>query len=436
MKKILILAYDFPPLTTAGAARPFSWYKNAKKFGYYPIVVARKWPNSINQLTDRFIATADESGYESQVTEFGTIYTVNHLPSIKERMMLKYGSDKLTLIRKFISVIELIGRFNFSWLDDKNEMNKVFQQIASIEKPAIIIATGEPHILFTYCKKYNKRSKTPYVIDYRDGWHTNHKKEKRNLLSRIITKIELKQEVGALNNALFFTSVIPQLVDTIRNKILPKDGYVIPNSVDIDMYNELNIAIDKKKFRLVNTGTIYDFEYIDIFEAGIEKFITENNPTDFEVHFYGLDINPNNSVEKLKALAKKFPQHIFLNERKSKSEIIKIQKEATLLLNLIPGSHEKGIIAMKTYEYLAAKRPIIVIPSEPSKKTPIFPEKKYLTFALTSDEVCDVVKDFYTRYKNGDDLNLPITEEELYSISNEHAAKILFQKLDEQLNLQ
>ncbi len=41
MKKVLIIAYDFPPLNSVGAKRPYSWYKYFKKYNVYPIVITR-----------------------------------------------------------------------------------------------------------------------------------------------------------------------------------------------------------------------------------------------------------------------------------------------------------------------------------------------------------------------------------------------------------
>jgi hypothetical protein len=39
MKKVLILAYDFPPYVSVGGLRPYSWCKCFHEFRIYPIVV-------------------------------------------------------------------------------------------------------------------------------------------------------------------------------------------------------------------------------------------------------------------------------------------------------------------------------------------------------------------------------------------------------------
>ena len=39
MKKVLILAYDFPPYVSVGGLRPYSWYKYFHEFGLYSVFV-------------------------------------------------------------------------------------------------------------------------------------------------------------------------------------------------------------------------------------------------------------------------------------------------------------------------------------------------------------------------------------------------------------
>ena len=45
MKKIVIICYDFPPLNSIGAQRPYSWFQNFKSFGLYPITITNNWTN-------------------------------------------------------------------------------------------------------------------------------------------------------------------------------------------------------------------------------------------------------------------------------------------------------------------------------------------------------------------------------------------------------
>ena len=433
MKKVLILCYDFPPLTSAGSFRPYSWFKYAKQNGFEPIVVSRHWQFPINTIEDRFKTISSEKKFEKEISAFGTHYKVNHKNSLKEKIMLKYGMNKMNFFRKTLTIFELLGRFNFSFLDDKHEMSLALKEIVQLEKPDLIIASGEPHILFTYCNKIKSEFNIPYVLDYRDGWFTNHTRNRNGFLNQLISKIDFKNEKLALQNALIFTSVVPQIVEEIQQAIFPQKGFVIPNGVDLSLYQNAVKSTTSSKFKLVHTGTVYDTHYDKIFENGLRKFLEKNSPADFEIHFYGLSLNPNRCTDSIQKIAQEFSTVIFLHDRLAQNEIVLIQQQATSLLSFIPGSHEKGIISMKTYEYLACKRPIIVIPSEPSKTTPIFPDKKYLTFTIDENELATEFESLYLRFKNGEDLSLSITNEELYSISREKSSQVLFEKINEVL---
>ena len=51
MKKVLILAYDFPPYVSVGGMRPYNWYRYLKEFDVEPVVITRQWENKHgNQL--------------------------------------------------------------------------------------------------------------------------------------------------------------------------------------------------------------------------------------------------------------------------------------------------------------------------------------------------------------------------------------------------
>ena len=41
MKKVLIFAHDFPPLTSIGAMRPESWYNHFSDYGLFPIIITQ-----------------------------------------------------------------------------------------------------------------------------------------------------------------------------------------------------------------------------------------------------------------------------------------------------------------------------------------------------------------------------------------------------------
>ena len=47
MKKVLILAYDFPPNNSIGSQRPYSWYQHFINNQLYPVIITRHWDSNI-----------------------------------------------------------------------------------------------------------------------------------------------------------------------------------------------------------------------------------------------------------------------------------------------------------------------------------------------------------------------------------------------------
>ena len=65
MKRLLILAYDFPPYVSVGGLRPYAWAKYLHEFGVYPIVVTRQWSNTYGDERDYVAPSAtNEMIYE------------------------------------------------------------------------------------------------------------------------------------------------------------------------------------------------------------------------------------------------------------------------------------------------------------------------------------------------------------------------------------
>lgn len=60
MKKVLILAYDFPPYVSVGGLRPYSWYKYLHQSDVYPIVITRQWNNQYGNGMD-YVAPSESS---------------------------------------------------------------------------------------------------------------------------------------------------------------------------------------------------------------------------------------------------------------------------------------------------------------------------------------------------------------------------------------
>jgi hypothetical protein len=142
MKRIVIICYDFPPLNSIGAQRPFSWYKHFKSFGLCPIIITNNWTN--------------EKDVKNQILKEEEVHYVKSS---------KYTIEKLFSNRKKIGWVILRKIFSFSsgadiginLLEDYNlskklaSPNKLFEYIHS-EMPVICSDTIENRKVFNKYK--------------------------------------------------------------------------------------------------------------------------------------------------------------------------------------------------------------------------------------------------------------------------------------------
>ena len=176
MKKVLILAYDFPPYVSVGGMRPYNWYRYLKEFDVEPVVITRQWENKHGNNLD-YIDGGSSKETIIEKTEFGTIIRTPYIPNFANRLMLKYGENKYRILRKSISAFYEFAQFIFP-VGPKVELYRGAKEYLKNNKVDVIIATGDPFILFSYASKLSKEFGIPWIADYRDPWSHNQEHRK------------------------------------------------------------------------------------------------------------------------------------------------------------------------------------------------------------------------------------------------------------------
>ncbi len=346
MKKILILAYDFPPYVSVGGLRPYAWYKYFHEFGIYPIVITRQWSNRHGNHLDYI--SAGESVYPIvDTSDNGTIIRTPYKPNLANRIILKYGDNKYVFFRKIISFYYELMQFFFS-IGTKSQIYKEADRYLKSNAVDAIIATGDPFVLFKYASDLSRKYNIPWIADYRDPWLQNTK-TKSNLVFYLMTQALEKKHT---KTASCITTVSKYVVDEIRiHKTKPY--HIVTNGYDYDIIEENYGSQDKEVFKIGYSGTIYYWHPIDIFIHVFFKFI-EKIQSKAEIHFYGVNI----SVELRNSILKKYPyadKYVFFHPKVTTTELkLELQKcHLFLLFNdyIYPGT--------KIYNYLALKRQIL-----------------------------------------------------------------------------
>ena len=364
MKKVLILAYDLPPFVSVGGLRPYNWFKYMKDCGYEPIVVTRQWDEEYNGIAD-YVTPSSTSKTVFEENGFGTIIKSPYFPNFPNRLYLKYGEHKFKLIRKVCSAFFEISQF--LWITGpKKEIYKSANQYLKNNRVDIILATGDPFVLFHYASLLSQQYKTPWIADYRDPWSFGLGMDKKIIYKRWSRFIEKK--------TLKTVSEITTVSNTFLNKIqllTDKKIHVIPNGYDPEIIDNLELQNRTNKILTIGfIGSMYKWNPVKQFLKILSTFVSQNGDDSIRLNMYG--INNKKNVQKLiETKYTNLQKVVTIYPRLPNDEVLAESSKSHVLLLF----NYYAIIGTKIYDYMGMKIPIL--------------------FCFSNDEITDNLRDKY-----------------------------------------
>lgn len=355
-KKILILCNDFPPINSIGADRPYSWYLYFKEFGLYPIIITKNWRTDGNNSMPII-----DNVTTHEKTEFGEVIRARNMHTPSTKFFSKYGF-KFKIIRKALSFFEITFGYYIPLLDRHKSIYFEARKYLEKNEVDLVITTGEPFILFQYGKKLKSKYDLKWVADYRDGWYLNHiRTYKKDLLNQFIKNWELKVEKRITRYADLIVTVDPEMAGRLSN-LLHKEVEVVYNGFwDFHEFSTENKNSDK--LIINHTGTLTPGQQLELFldainDLFLEKKISKSN---FQFNLIGLEYFPSQML-RLEPYKHLINEIVFTTPRLPKIEAIKLNGTTNYLLNFT--DPKLSAIYAKTYDYIASKKNILVVPGD------------------------------------------------------------------------
>lgn len=368
-KKILIIAYHFPPDSSVGALRPQKFAKYLPEFGWQAYVLTIKEKHIENSDTERL---KDVCNVEIFRTNFFRsplqfiIETRNRVINRIKRDSLKgveneadnnKSATKTTLARKIKKIIIDLGYF-----PDK----EIFWVIPAIVKGFFIInkykikfiyATSPPPSvdLIGYLLSIMTRSKL--IVDHRDPWAKCKMREENQLLVKLHHYLEsmvFKKASCILTTTDKYTDELKNMMPEYLEKI-----YTIYNGYDSSDYLKLNNCMRHDKLIMTYLGNFYMDRSPVQFIKAVGEIVKENKEIrgKLEVLFIGTQKYINGiSLEDLVSDAG-IMEYVHFIDRVSYQESLKYMLNSDVLLLFAP--HQYYQIPAKTFEYMASRRPIL-----------------------------------------------------------------------------
>jgi glycosyltransferase involved in cell wall biosynthesis len=395
MRKVLIIAYYFPPFVTIGSQRPYRLAKYFPNYGWEPVILTVKregnLPDGIRVI---------ETDYNDIVYSIRSKLRFGREEGVHEKLGITISKDCKcqTWKSKAIKLVREVLTFpdpQRGWYDFalKSASKLLFN-----ERVDVIISTSFPVTSHLIAQKLKQKYNIPWIADLRDLWTQNHFYDKFDFIKYFERRLELK----TLVDADIIVTVTKRFADELKNLHSDKQIFCITNGYDADDFPEMPVKL-MSKFTITHTGQLYNGQRDPslLFEV-IAKLLNENklNKNLIEIRFYGrLD-------EWLMEMIKKYELQYVVSYYGflQREEALQKQKESHILLLLLDSNNkEEGVYPAKIFEYFGAKRPIIAIGGYGGIVKELLEETNAGKFAVNADQLRDIILASYQEYiKYGD----------------------------------
>lgn len=372
MKRLLLIAYVFPPEPSPGAARPGFIARYLPEFGWEATVLTR---------------SASEPPFSTRVvsTSAARQGQVRALPAGRA---LSDGSalrSTLRVARDFVLFPDLTA----PWIPAALRTGAA---LLREERFDAILGTALPASVHVVGGLLARMGGIPWIADYRDPWAGNAYVRK----GAVRKALEEIAERKLLARASAITTVSQSIAAQLRAFHGRDRVDVIPNAYDPQEWSGL-ADITPARFELCYTGSMYDGKRSPdmLFEA-LRDLRSAGDPAgSTRVHFYG----PNSSNVSPTASRFGLDSIVDVQGQVSRAVALHAQREAAALLiflNMDPSTANE--MGSKFLEYIGARRPIIAIGPRESALRPFIAKHGLGWFASSTCEAKQALRAAHQRF--------------------------------------
>lgn len=426
-KKVLFIAYHFPPIGGSGVQRSLKYVKYLPMYEYKPLVCTVK--NGHNFAYDYTLL--DEIPNEAKVYRSNSGETLllreiiektsavlrklkrskkNNEDNESNTDIKKIGGSQDTIKDKIFRYLEynyFIPDTKIRWY--KHAINDIKKRILVENDIDIIYSTSSPytdHLIGLEIKKYTNK---PWIADFRDPWVGNV------FIANNYSKKRLKREAQMERAVIEKADKIIMVTDTITEnykKSYPEyaDKFItITNG--FDSADKLDIAIDNEKFIINYSGILTEGQSPDTLIKALEKLCCEDEKfrKNLKVNFTGLVIPQYEFMIR----NSKINENIIINSYMTHEEVVKqMSKAAINFVILADRSESRGVFTGKIFDYILAERPVLgIMPSNGVASNLINNRELGLSIEHGEvDKVYEFIKLIYNKWLSNEEVRVASIE--------------------------
>jgi len=405
-KKVLILAYDFPPYISVGGLRPYAWFNYFDKSQFELTVVTRFWDKDVINAVDCVKPTSINE-VEHRKESDGDVYRIPFKPNLRDKILLKYGFKKFVLFRRILSFLIDSLKHQFFYFDKYKELYYTADNLLNKQQFDYIVVTGEPFVLFKYGYLLSKKHHVKWIADYRDGWTTNQKKEKMSKAEFVLNELFKRYEKKYISNVSLITTAAPSYKKELKKLFPNKKMEVVYNGYleDQEVFEIIQKApLEKEKLIVTYVGTLYAHQKVELFLQGALKLIREYSlkPSEFEIRFVGMNFYQRQK-DRVLSFSEELNNHIVFTDKLDFKHLhIELQKSSVLLLLT-----KKNLdwLNAKIFDYILSDKRVMLVENDYGIMQDILCDVSNQSY-LCDDEndVFDSLKEAYREFQKGEGL--------------------------------
>lgn len=359
MKKVLIITYYFPPAGGAGVQRWLKFVKYLPQYGCEPLVLTVDGNYASYPQKDASLAADIPSGLK--VVRTRTREILSTYKKLSPQKQIPYGGFANEQDPGLFQKIARFIRGNFFLPDPRKAWNRFAlpAAVSLIENENIgtVITTGPPHSTHLVGLKLKKLYPSlKWIADLRDPWTDIYYNEVL-YQSRLAKRMNLAMERKVLNSADVLVTVSEGVKRNFCSHApVEHKFHVIPNGYDAPDFADVPVDAGRGNPRMVISyiGTLSPLYETETFVSAL-KNLSPEIISKISLRMIG-DVNP----EVAAAFSKTSVEIEYLSYQQH-SSAVRYMRDSDLLLLLLPKTSGEGVLTGKFFEYLAARRPIILV---------------------------------------------------------------------------
>ncbi len=346
-KKILFIAYYFPPLGMGGTQRVAKWSKYLTRAGWQVSVVTVK----------PIVYYAQDASLLEELRGVHILRAGSLDPARVFYLLRKHHAPAQARQRGLGSLLYwfLLPDARILWAPFA--LWRAWREIRK-QKIPFVLTSGPPHSAHLVGWLLTRVLNIRWVADFRDTWLLDETKQAPTFMHRFLQR---KFERAIVRKAHVLTAVSHGLLRKLEltGARAPGTSHYIPNGYDPEDFPIMQRE-RAERFELTFIGSISSYTMPQTLLTGFKHFVetAQLTPAEVRLNFVGADL-----TGKFMTWIKENDLEAYLNWKGyvSHAEALAAFHAAEVLIYIVTAGVADTIIPSKTFEYLAARKPVLAI---------------------------------------------------------------------------